>query len=138
MTELERKVIKLFIDDKTLTFYGRYVDDTLFVIKPKYLNRVHYVLNNFDSNLKFTLGTFDAVAWHFLDIEIHPDGLGIYLRPTNTGQYPHYARFSPWRYKTAWITNIFTVLQLSVMKQKLKQNSIESRNLPLGMICQNG
>ena len=35
MTELERKVIKQFIDDKTLMFYGRYVDDTLVVINLK-------------------------------------------------------------------------------------------------------
>ena len=33
MTELEWKVIKQFIDDKTLIFYGRYIDDTLVVIK---------------------------------------------------------------------------------------------------------
>ena len=48
MTELERKVIKQFIDDKTLMFYGRYVDDTLIVVKPEDLNRVHNALNNFD------------------------------------------------------------------------------------------
>ena len=35
MTELEQKVIKQFIDDKTLMFYGRYVDDTLVVINLK-------------------------------------------------------------------------------------------------------
>ena len=39
-------------------FYGRYVDDTLVVIKPEDLNRVHNALNNFDRNLKFTLDTF--------------------------------------------------------------------------------
>ena len=38
MTELERKFIKQFIDDKNLMFYGRYVDDTLVVIKPEDLN----------------------------------------------------------------------------------------------------
>ena len=48
MTELKRKVIKQFIDDKTLMFYGRYVDDTLIVVKPEDLNRVHNALNNFD------------------------------------------------------------------------------------------
>ena len=38
MTELERKFIKQFIDNKNLMFYGRYVDDTLVVIKPEDLN----------------------------------------------------------------------------------------------------
>ena len=106
MTELERKVSKQFIDDRTLMFYGRYVDDTLVVIKPEDLNRVHNALNNFDPLLKFTFDTFNVVVSHFLDIEIHPDGLGIYCKPTNTGQYTHDTSFSPWCYKTAWITNI--------------------------------
>ena len=34
-TKLEEKVIKKFVDDSTITFYGRYVDDTLLVIMPK-------------------------------------------------------------------------------------------------------
>ena len=106
MTELEQKVIKQFIDDKNLMFYGRYVDDTLVVIKPEDLNFVHNALNNFDRNLKFNLNTFNNVVSHFLDIEIHLDGLGIYCKPTNTGQYTHYTSISPWCYKTVWITNI--------------------------------
>ena len=56
-------------------FYSRYADDTLVVIKPEDLNRVHNALNNFDRNLKFTLDTFNDVVPHFLDIEIHPDSL---------------------------------------------------------------
>ena len=106
MTALEQKFTKQFIDDKTLTFYGRYVDDTLVVIKREDLNRVHNALNNFDLNLKFSLNTFNNFVSHFLNIEVHPDGLVIYCKPTNTGQYTHYTSFSPWCYKTAWITNI--------------------------------
>ena len=85
-------------------FYGRYVDDTLVVIKSEDLNCVHNTLNNFDRN--FTLDTFNDIVPHGLDIKIHPDGLGIYCKPTNTGQYTHYASFSSWRDKTAWIANI--------------------------------
>ena len=47
MTELEWKVMKQFIDDKILIFYDRYADDTLVVIKPEDLNRVHNALTNF-------------------------------------------------------------------------------------------
>ena len=104
MTALEWKFIKQFTDDKTLTFYGRYVDDTLVVIKREDLN--HNALNNFDLNLKFILNTFNNFVSHFLDIEVHLDSLVIYCKPTNTGQYTNYKSFSPWRYKTAWITNI--------------------------------
>ena len=49
-------------------FYGRYVDNTLLVIKSVDLNGVHNALNNFDPNLKSTLDTFDDVVPHFLDI----------------------------------------------------------------------
>ena len=49
-------------------FYGRYVDNTLLVIKSGDLNGVHNALNNFDPNLKSTLDTFDDVVPHFLDI----------------------------------------------------------------------
>ena len=74
MTEIEKTIIKKFIDDKILLFYGRYVDDTLVVIRREHLRLVQDVLNNFDKNLNFTVDTFDNVVPHFLDIEIHPDG----------------------------------------------------------------
>ena len=101
MTELERTIIKKFIDDKILLFYGRYVNDTLVVIKKEHLQLVHNALNSFDKNLKF----IDNVVPHFLDTEIHPDGLSIYCKDTNTGQYSHFDSYSPWRYKTSWISN---------------------------------
>lgn len=43
------------------------------VIKPENLNRVRNPLNNFDRNLQFTLVTYNDVAPHFLDFEVHPD-----------------------------------------------------------------
>ena len=33
MTDLEEKAIKPLINDNTIKFYAKYVDDTLFVIK---------------------------------------------------------------------------------------------------------
>ena len=92
MTELEQKVVKQLIDDKTLMLCGRYVDDTSVVIKPEDLNRVRNALNNFHLNLKFTRDTFNDIVPHFSDMEIHPSRLGI--------------QYKPWHYKTAWIANI--------------------------------
>ena len=37
MTEVEKTIIKKFLDDRMLLFYGRYVDDTLVVIKTRTL-----------------------------------------------------------------------------------------------------
>ena len=39
--------MKQFLDDKTLIFYGHYVDDTS-VVKPEDLNHVHNAIKNFD------------------------------------------------------------------------------------------
>ena len=69
MTKIEKTIIKKFIDDKILLFYGRYVDDTLVLIKWEHLKLVHDALNNFDKDLNFTLDTFVNVAPHFLDTE---------------------------------------------------------------------
>ena len=107
MTEMEKTIIKKFVDDRILLFYERYVDDTLVVIKREHLKLVHDALNNFDKNLNFTVDTFDDVVPHFLDIEIHhPDGLSIYCKDTNTRQYTHYNSYSPWCYKTSWISTL--------------------------------
>ena len=95
MIEMEKTIIKKFADDRILLFYGRYVDHTLVVIKREHLKLVHDASNNFDKNLNFTVDTFDDVVPHFLDIEIHPDGLSIYCKDTNTGQYTHYNSYSP-------------------------------------------
>ena len=105
MPKLERTIIKKIIDDKILLFYGRYVDDTLVVIKKEHL-QLHNALNSFDKNQKFTVDLFDNVVPHFLDIEIHPDGLSIYCKDTNTGQCTHFDSCSPWRYKTSWISSL--------------------------------
>lgn len=85
MTELEQNVVKTFTDIEILQFYGRFVDDTLVVIKPEHLDLVHNALNSFVKNLRFTIGTFDDAVPQTLDIVIDPDGLGKYCKPTNTG-----------------------------------------------------
>ena len=67
---MDKTIIKKFIDEKILLFYGRYIDDTLVIIKREHLKLVHDTLNNFDKNLNFTVDTLDNVFPHFLGIEI--------------------------------------------------------------------
>ena len=57
-------------------FYGRYIDDTLVIIKPEDLNHVHNALNSFDCNLKFTLDTFHDIVPHVHVIWINLPYLG--------------------------------------------------------------
>ena len=84
-----------------MLFDGRVVGDILVVIRREHLRLVQDALNNFGKNLNFTVDTFDNVIPHFFDIEIHPDGLSIYCKDTNAGQYAHYNSYSQWRYKTS-------------------------------------
>ena len=107
MTELEQKVIKMFVDDGTIIFYERYVDDSLLVIKPKDI-RIHHTLNKFYKNLGFTVDKFDNVVPHFLDLELRDDGIALYTKSTNTGLYVNYNSNVPWAFRVSWIKSITT------------------------------
>ena len=104
MTELEDVVIKPLITNGTIKFYTRFVDDTLLVIKPENVKKVHNALNKFDRNLRFTV---DKVP-HFLDLELSPDGTSIFRKDTNTGLYVNFTRFVPWTYRISWIKSLVT------------------------------
>ena len=103
ITELEELVIRDLVADDTVKFYGRYVDDTLLVVKPHVVARIHQLLNQFDPNLKFTVVTFENETPHFLDLELHPDGISIFRKDTNTGLY---TIFVPWSFRVSWINSL--------------------------------
>ena len=108
------------------------------VIKPEHLDLFHNVLNRFDKNQEFIVGIFDDVVPHFLNTEIHPDGLGINFKPTNTGQYIYYTSFSLWKYKRAWFSNIVLRAIPICVKEKLQIELTEFKILLRGMVFQNG
>ena len=95
ITELEEKVIKPLINDGTIKFYCRYVDDTLFVVKPQDVSHIHKLLNSFVKNLKFTVDLFENKVSHFLNLEMSLDRITIYWKDTNTGLYVNYTSFVP-------------------------------------------
>ena len=107
MTELEQKVIKMFVDDGTIIFYERHVDDSLLVIKPKDI-RIHHTLNKFYKNLGFTVDKFDNVVPHFLDLELRDDGIALYTKSTKTGLYVNYNSNVPQPFRVSWIKSITT------------------------------
>eukprot|EP00111_Clytia_hemisphaerica_P015304 TCONS_00045152-protein len=106
MTELEQSVIKPYIDSGIVKFYSRYVDDTLLVIRPVDIDKVHCSLNKFDKNLQFTVDKFEDETLYFLDLEISPDGLSIFRKDTNTGLYTNFDSYAPWSYRKAWISSL--------------------------------
>ena len=94
------------IQNGTLKFYVRYVDDTLLLVKRKDIDMILTAFNKFDRNLRFTEDTFDNETPHFLDLEICPNGLSIDRKNTHTGQYVNMDSFTPWHWKTAWIRSL--------------------------------
>ena len=96
MAELENVLIKDLFDIGTVAFYGRYVDDTLVLVKPSDVQKVLNKLNAFHKNLKFTVDTFPDDFVHFLDIKIDRNKTDAHLKETHTGQYVHFSSFEPW------------------------------------------
>ena len=101
VTKMEKTIIKKFIDDKVLLFYGYYFDYRLVVIKREHLQLGHDALNYFKKNLNFTVDTFVNVAAHFLDIEILTDDMNVYCKDANTGQFTNYNGYFSYCSKTS-------------------------------------
>ena len=78
MTELERVVVERLIKSGSIKFYARYVDDTLLLVKPEDVDRILREFNDFHRNLEFTVDRFEDCVPHFLDLEIHRDGISIF------------------------------------------------------------
>ena len=104
--DLEEKLIKPLINDNTIKFYARYVDDTIFVIKCEDVGHMENLLNEFDPNLLFTLDLFQNEVPHFLDLELSPDGISIFRKNTNTGLYTHFSSYVSLTHRTAWIKSL--------------------------------
>ena len=60
MNELENEIMKPLMNNGTIKFYCKLVDDTV-LVSPQDVNCIHNLLNSFDNNLQFFLiGTFHA------------------------------------------------------------------------------
>ena len=103
MTELELKIVDRLIREGSIKFYCRYVDDTLLLVKPGDIDIIVSKFNGFDKNIQFTVDKFENGTPHFLDLEIHDDGLTIYRKETHTGQFTNFDSFLNWNYKISWI-----------------------------------
>ena len=75
MTELESQVIEKMMADGLIKFYSRHVDDTLLLIKPENIDQILAACNQFDKSLEFIVDKFENCNPHFLDLEIHNNGL---------------------------------------------------------------
>ena len=125
MTEFEQTIVKQLIDRGLITFYCRYVDDTLLLIKPDTINIILDFFHKFDKNIRFTYDLFENTTPHFLDINILTNGIGIYRKDTFTGQYTNFDSFVPWRQKISWIkalvNRIHSICSPNLLKSELKR-----------------
>ena len=101
MTELEKHVVDGLIQQGLIKFYVRYVDDTLLLVKPEDLEHILQKFNRFHKNLEFTVDEFENCVPHFLDMEIHPDGISIYRKETHTAQFVNYESYTKFNHKVA-------------------------------------
>ena len=106
MTEMERVVVDQLIQSGKIKFYARYVDDTLLLVKPEDIDDILQRFNRFHKNIEFTVDRFDDCVPHFLDLEIHHDGISIYRKDTHTAQFMHFDSFTKWNHKVAWIKSL--------------------------------
>ena len=106
MTELETVVVDRMIQSGRIKFYARYIDDTLLLVKPEDVDEILKEFNSFHPNLEFTADTFEDCVPHFLDLEIHRDGLSIFRKETHTAQFVHYDSYTKWNHKIAWIRSL--------------------------------
>ena len=107
MTELEIKVVDSLFKDGLLTFYIRYVDDTLALIKESDIDNVLSKLNGFHPSLNFAVDKFDDGVVHYLDLKIIDNEIGICYKDTHLGQYMQFSSYTPWNIKTAWIKALY-------------------------------
>ena len=94
MIECEKVIVDKLMENGIIKFYIKYVEDALLVIKRTDISCVLNKFSSFDDNLKFTIDTFENCVPHFLDIKICPNGLGIYHKHTQTGQYVNFNLFT--------------------------------------------
>ena len=78
ITEFEKAIVNDLIKTAIITFYRRYVDDTLVLIRPKDIPFVLDKFKSFHKTLKFTVDNFENGKIHFLDLEISNSGIDIY------------------------------------------------------------
>ena len=101
MTELEKHTLPFLSND--LTFWRRYVDDTICFIKKTSIKATLDKINAFHPNIKFTYEIENESTLPFLDVLLIRNDTclssTVYRKPTNSDIYLHWQSFTPLRWK---------------------------------------
>ena len=96
------------------------MNDILLLVKHENINEILQQINNYHRNLEFTVDRFEDCVPHFLDLELHPDGISIYRKDTHTAQFVHHDSFTRWNHKVAWIRSLTSRAKRLCCPTKLK------------------
>ena len=107
MAGLKIKVFDRLFKDGLLTFYIRYVDDTLEFIKESDIDNVLSKYNSFHPSLSFSVDRFNDGVVHYLDLKVIDSGADNYYKNTHTGQCTQFCRNTPCNIRTAWIKALY-------------------------------
>ena len=103
------------------SIHGRYLDDTLLLVKPEDIDDILEQFNRFHNNIEFTVDRFDDCIPHFLDLEINHVGFSIYRKDTHTSQFMHFDNFIKWNHKVAWIRSLTSTAKRLCSHNKLSE-----------------
>ena len=128
MIHLENSLIPTL--SEKLTFWSRYVDDTIAFVKRNEVSNVLNLLNSFNNNIKFTYEEENDSCIAFLDVRLKRQNDGslqtsVYRKETNTDVYIHWKSFAPdsWKIGTlrSLIQRTYTIcLTKDAIKNELK------------------
>ena len=115
MIELEKSLLPELTS--YISYWKRYVDDTICFIKIEYVDNILSVLNGFDNNIKFTVEEEKEGMLPFLDVLICRNDKSIettvYRKSTNNDIYLNWKAFAPdtWKRETlkALVERAYTV-----------------------------
>ena len=93
MTEFEQTVVKPLIDRKLITFYCRYVDDTLLLIKADTIDLILDNFHKFDKNICFTPRISWILTFHPMALESTVKTPSLVNTPTLTASFLGVTKF---------------------------------------------
>ena len=125
---LEEIYIKQWLESKEISYYTRYVDDTLIIFDQNKTNKLTIInhTSNIDKHLQFKISVEENNIIIYLDLSIHRNNnntdLGIYRKPTCTDTTIQFSSNHPYEHKLAAFNYyIHRMLTLPIMKQSKQQ-----------------
>jgi hypothetical protein len=139
LQELELNIVK---NNSNISFYVRYVDDIIAIVKSRFLPTILTSLNSFHKDVQFTVETELNDCLAFLDVQVlrKQDGkLGhkVYRKPTYTDKYLNFKSHHHYSQKISVIDSLaYRALKISDSDNVQIKNVLVYNDYPLKLIQQ--